>query len=65
LGVEAGKHILTEEPCAASSAEFRTVVQAAHKQDVRLGGGNGSERLCCWLREKLSDVPEEQVARVS
>src|SRR6266576_3534623 len=34
LAAQAGKHVLTEKPCASSSEEFRTVVQAARRQNV-------------------------------
>jgi len=39
LAAEAGKHVLTEKPCAPSSNEFRAVVQAAQRQNVRLKAG--------------------------
>jgi predicted dehydrogenase len=39
LAVQAGKHVLTEKPCAVSSAEFVTVVRAAEARDVRLKAG--------------------------
>jgi predicted dehydrogenase len=35
----AGKHVLTEKPCAISAAEFAGVVQVAQKHDVLLKGG--------------------------
>jgi len=39
FAVQAGKHVLTEKPCAASSTDFVTVVQAAQARDVRLKAG--------------------------
>jgi predicted dehydrogenase len=39
LAVQAGKHVLTEKPCATSSAELDTVVHAARSRDVRVKAG--------------------------
>lgn len=39
LAAQAGKHVLSEKPCAVSSAQFATVVHAAQTQDVRLKAG--------------------------
>ncbi len=39
LAVQSGKHVLVEKPCAASSAEFARVVQAAQSRGVRLKAG--------------------------
>ena len=39
VAVQAGKHVLTEKPCAACSAAFVTVVQAARARKVRLKAG--------------------------
>ena len=39
FAVQAGKHVLTEKPCATSSAELATVVQAAQKYGDFLRAG--------------------------
>jgi predicted dehydrogenase len=39
LAVQAGKHVLTEKPCALSSAQFATVVHAARATDVLVKAG--------------------------
>lgn len=39
LAAQAGKHVLTEKPCATSSAEFVTVVDAARSRGVRVKAG--------------------------
>jgi predicted dehydrogenase len=39
LAVQAGKHVLTEKPCAANSGEFDAVVQAALTRGVRIKAG--------------------------
>ena len=39
LAVQAGKHVLTEKPCAVNSAQFAAVVYAAQTTDVRLKAG--------------------------
>jgi predicted dehydrogenase len=39
LAARAGKHILTEKPCAISAAELATVVDSAQRSDVLLKGG--------------------------
>jgi predicted dehydrogenase len=39
LAVQAGKHVLTEKPCATSSAEFIAVVEAARARNVLVKSG--------------------------
>jgi predicted dehydrogenase len=39
LAVQAGKHVLTEKPCAGSAEEFGKVVEAVHDRDVCLKAG--------------------------
>ncbi len=39
LAAQAGKHVLSEKPCAVSSEQFATVVHAAQARDVRLKAG--------------------------
>jgi predicted dehydrogenase len=39
FAVQAGKHVLTEKPCAASWADFVTVVQMAQARDICLKAG--------------------------
>jgi predicted dehydrogenase len=39
LAVQAGKHVLTEKPCAISSAELGTVVRTAQSLHVRVKAG--------------------------
>jgi len=39
LAAQAGKHVLTEKPCATSSAQFAAVVHAARATDVLLKAG--------------------------
>src|SRR5258708_7486362 len=62
LAVQAGKHVLTEKPCALSSAQFAAVVHAARATDVLLKAGY-NHRYHPWIRRAQEQFEQGTIGR--